>query len=162
MPHDAATYAPTAVSFDTPKEVAERVLDEVEDARSEYAQGVRSTYAQYSYLTAGTLPPITPDITGFTPESLPMDEEATPVEVVVNGSGFVAESVVNWDGDPITPTAQTATTLTVTVPSSTWVQGVPVYVSNSGLLSNEKNFKFTSLVAEDEQMQNKSYKTKKR
>jgi len=145
MPHDAATYYPPPVGLiKTPIETFNRVKDEVGDARVEYRQSTQSSYSQYANRANGTALQVTPDIASFNPATKVMDAASTPFSVVITGTGFSAVSKVWWNGVEYTPSAWTATTLTVTVPAAPGAWSYSVYVMNEGNPSNVKKYKFTA------------------
>lgn len=51
MAHDAATYTPTAVSFETPAETKARVDAEVPAAAEQYNRSAVTSNEQYLFLT---------------------------------------------------------------------------------------------------------------
>lgn len=161
MPHDAATYFPNEhLTVKTPKQTYDRVQDEVFDARVEYRQTARSSYSQYKYLTTGVAPQPVPTIASFNPETGVVDPEKELFEVVITGTGFTAQSKVWWNDALYTPSAWTATTLTVTVPAAPKKMSYPVYVSNLGVPSDVENYKFTAAV-ENEPVEKKAKSVKK-
>ena len=145
MAHDAADYYPPPVGLiKSPRETYNRVNDEVKDARVEYRQTRESSYSQYRNLTAGTAIQVTPDIASFNPATKVMSAAETPFSVVITGTGFSAVSKVWWNGLEYSPSAWTATTLTVTVPAAPQAWAYSVYVMNDGNPSNVKKYTFTA------------------
>jgi len=62
--------------------------------------------------------------------------------LTVNGSGFGADSVVNFNSNALTPTSITASQVIATVPASliTTAGTVPVTITSGGVTSNSANF----------------------
>ncbi|MBI1737804.1 MAG: hypothetical protein HYR58_00975, partial [Acidobacteria bacterium] len=76
---------------------------------------------QYSPLPAYTLSSASPS--SFAPNS-------GPTPITVRGNGFTANSVINWNGTPLSPTTFTsATQLDASVPNSLLVGGPPAQVT---------------------------------
>jgi hypothetical protein len=142
MPHDAALYMPSA-SSGVPARTTDKVKDEVQDAQVEYRQTAQSSFQQYKYLTTGVAPQSVPVIVSFNPATKPKDPAQTPFSLIITGTGFTAASKVWWNGTQYTPSGQTATTLTVTVPASDDENGYTIYVVNDGVPSDVENYKFT-------------------
>lgn len=145
-PHDVHAYPVDHLYIKTPEETADRVEDEVEDARAAYDSTAQASYENYRYLTTGAAQDFTPTVTGFSPTSAPADLTPGNVTITVIGTAFTASSVVNFDGTDRTTTFTDATHLSVTVLANTEVEGVPVFVKNGDLRSNAKNFPWTTPV----------------
>jgi hypothetical protein len=145
MPHDAALYAESVKQRQTPAETADRIDDEVEDARAEYKEGAESSAEQYRYLTTGVMADQTPVLDSLTPPGVKAGT-AGPVVITLHGSGFTATSKVNWDGSVVTPTFVNPTTLTVSITPPATVKAVPAFVVNGDLASKTKNYPFEAAV----------------
>jgi IPT/TIG domain len=144
MPHDAATYIPSAAGTKTPRQTYDRVQDEVFDARVEYRQTATGSYSQCRYLTTGAAPSGVPDIGSYSPATKVMDPAQALFSLVITGTGFTALSKVWWNNVEYTPSAWTATTLTVSVPAAPYAWAYSVYVMNDGgIPSNVKKYTFT-------------------
>jgi len=153
MPHDAAIYIPSVAGVKTPTETANRVKDEVFDAMVEYRQSAQASYSQYANRANGTALQTVPDITSFNPATKVISAAETPFSLIITGTGFTAQSKVLWNRIEYTPSAWTATTLTVTVPAAPQPWAYKVYVDNLGIPSNVKSYTFTATLvrgAEDE------------
>ena len=149
MPHDAATYIPSAAPTKTPRQTYDRVQDEVFDARVEYRQAAQSSYSQYANRALGTALQTVPDITSFNPATKVKDPAQALFSVVITGTGFTAQSKVWWNNVEYTPSGQTATTLTVSVPAAPYAWAYSVYVMNDGIPSNVKKYTFTDVAARE-------------
>jgi hypothetical protein len=161
-PHNATAYPPDHLYIDTPAETAAEVEAAYEAAQAEYDPSLPATRAAYLILTEQDLyvdPLPTPVISGFNPATAIADAAATPIFISVLGSGFVPESVVNWEGADVATTYTDATTLGVTVPSAIAAADVPVYVKNVTVIGTPVNFSFT--VAADPEVTTAKKKSKK-
>lgn len=144
MAHDAALYS-TAAGSKTPGQTEDRVQDEVFDARVEYRQTATGSYSQYANRANGTALSGVPDIASFNPATKVMNAAQTPFSLVITGTGYTALSKVWWNGLEYTPSAWTATTLTVSVPAAPYEWAYSVYVMNDGgIPSNVKKYTFTA------------------
>lgn len=81
-----------------------------------------------------------PTITTISPTSATAG--GTPFTLTVNGSGFGADSTVNFNGNSLTPSSINANQIQVTVPASliTTAGTVSVAVISGGVTSNSANF----------------------
>jgi hypothetical protein len=159
MPHDAALYADVVKQTTSPAETADKIQDEVDDARAEYRQGFESTVEQYRYLTTGVAADQTPELTSLSPQGV-LAGAAGPVVITLTGSSFVASSKVNWDGAIITTTYVNPTTLTVSITPPATVKAVPAFVVNGDLVSTTKNYPFKAAAAAAAEATAKSKATK--
>jgi hypothetical protein len=85
-----------------------------------------------------------PSITGLVPNSVPVN--SVPFALTVNGTNFLTDAIVVWNGTPLSTTSVTSNQLVAVLGATNLMNAglVRVYVRTGGLNSNTVDFDVTA------------------